>query len=96
MNKVTDEILEQFKGRMHITSKAEDGNLKSMLASSYFYVQDKCGDFDLTVDGTGKELVFERSRYIYNDALEYFEDNFKSMIIGFQMSQLPEVPDEEE
>uniref|UniRef100_UPI001021E756 hypothetical protein n=1 Tax=Bacillus albus TaxID=2026189 RepID=UPI001021E756 len=35
-----------------------------------------CGDYELANDEVFKELVFERSRYVYNDALEYFDKNF--------------------
>ncbi|MCQ6307430.1 hypothetical protein, partial [Bacillus cereus] len=36
--------------------------------------------YDLNKDEEFKELVFERSRYVYNDALEYFDKNFLSQI----------------
>jgi hypothetical protein len=39
-----------------------------------------CGDYDIIIDEDFKELVFERSRYVYNDALEYFNTNFISEI----------------
>uniref|UniRef100_UPI0010204F69 hypothetical protein n=1 Tax=Bacillus albus TaxID=2026189 RepID=UPI0010204F69 len=39
-----------------------------------------CGDYELANDEAFKELVFERSRYVYNDALEYFDKNFLSQI----------------
>ena len=29
----------------------------------------------------GKELVYERTRYLRNEALEYFYDNFQVMIM---------------
>ncbi len=92
---VTNGILEQFKDRMHISSNAEDVNLTRMLISSYKRITDICDKFDLEEEGTGKDLVFERARYMYNDALEYFEDNFLTTINGFALSQLSEVPNEE-
>jgi hypothetical protein len=40
-------------------------------------------------DIRGKELVFERTRYAYNDALEFFEDNFLSEITSLGISLIP-------
>ena len=53
-----------------------------------------CGKFniygDTDTDKRAKELVFERTRYAYNDALEYFETNFLSQITGLSLSLIPE------
>lgn len=80
---VTPELLTEFKERMHI-SHNEDNNLKQLLSFSISYIRSKCGDFDIEGDSDtdiqAKELVFERTRYAYNDAVEYFEDNFLSEI----------------
>lgn len=57
----------------------EDDNLLDILSKSAKALKDNCGDYDMT-DETFEELVFERSRYVYNDALEFFEDNFLSEI----------------
>lgn len=75
---ITSEILEEFKSRMHLGDH-EDDNLKSILNKSAIALKHDCGDYDMS-DETFEELVFERSRYVYNDALEFFEDNFLSEI----------------
>lgn len=75
-------ILEQFKDRMHISHDGEDGNLKQLLSFSYARIQTMCGPFAIDKDEEAKELVFERARYAYNDATEYFEGNFLSAING--------------
>jgi hypothetical protein len=86
---ITDEILTEFKNRMHL-GDFEDDNLKELLSFSVTYVKTRCGDFDLEgdkdTDKQAKELVFERTRYLYNDALEYFEDNFLSEILNLSLS----------
>lgn len=84
---ITPDILQQFKDRMHITHDAEDSNLQELLSFSVAYVEDKCGAFDFE-NKQAKELVFERTRFAYNDALEYFEDSFSSEIhsLGFQLA----------
>ncbi|WP_096269558.1 hypothetical protein [Paucisalibacillus globulus] len=76
---------------MHIAHSGEDDNLKRMLSSSFAYIKSVCGEFNLSgeldTDLRAKELVFERARYAYNDALEYFDKNFLSDIhtLSFDM-----------
>lgn len=83
---VTDDLLKEFKSRMHIFHKGEDDNLKQLLSFSIAFVESKVGKFNIEsderFDRQAKELVFERTRYAYNDALEYFEDNFLSEILS--------------
>lgn len=93
---ITTDQLEQFKQRMHITHSAEDDNLKRLLSFSYTRIKRSCGEFELEENETGKELVFERSRYAYNDAVEYFEDNFIAEINSFALSFLPDEESEED
>lgn len=76
---ITPEILTEFKDRMHL-GDAEDSNLIRILSASNKALIRACGDYDIQTDETFKELVFERSRYVYNDALEYFAANFSSEI----------------
>ncbi|MGM0807533.1 MAG: hypothetical protein ACQET8_22770 [Bacillota bacterium] len=58
----------------------EDQNLLRILSSSNKELRRICGAYDIETDETFKELVFERSRYVYNDALEYFNVNFLNQI----------------
>ncbi|WP_265939774.1 hypothetical protein [Bacillus thuringiensis] len=76
---ISIEILQQFKDRMHLGDE-EDDNLKGILSTSNKALLRICGNYDLNKDEEFKELVFERSRYVYNDALEYFDKNFLSQI----------------
>lgn len=82
---VTDDLLTKFKERMHIFHDGEDSNLKELLSFSIAFVESKIGKFDIEKNKKAKELVFERTRYAYNDALEYFEDNFLSEIISLSL-----------
>lgn len=79
MSSITPEILKQFKDRMHL-GDYEDDNLQRILSASNKALIAACGDYDINTDETFKELVFERSRYVYNDALEYFNTNFLTQI----------------
>lgn len=76
---ITGEILTEFKDRMRLGDD-EDENLWRILSASNQALIRDCGGYDIATDETFKELVFERSRYVYNDALEYFNTNFLSQI----------------
>ena len=92
---ITPQVLDEFKQRMHITHGAEDENLKRLLSFSVLDLQEKIGMMDIEKDERAKELVFERTRYAYNDALEYFNDNYLSQILSLSISQLEGDTDEE-
>lgn len=83
---ISAELLQEFKERMHITHSIEDENLKRLLSFSIIDLTAKCGAFDLATNEKAKELVFERTRYAYNDALEFFDDNFLSLITSLGIS----------
>lgn len=89
---VTDDLLKEFKGRYNFFHDGQDGDFKDLLSYSIAYVKSKCGDFtpggDKGTDKLATELVLERTRYAYNDALEYFEKNFRSEIfsLGIEMA----------
>ncbi len=82
---ITDELLKQFKDRMHLGDH-EDDNIKGILSASVVDLREKCGNYDIYSDERFKELVFERARYVYNDALEFFNDNFISQINSLLIS----------
>lgn len=73
---ISDDLLKQFKDKLHILHDDEDDNLKRLLSFSYEILCEKCGFFDINNNEQGKSLVFERARYEYNDKLEYFDTNF--------------------
>lgn len=85
-NEITVELLAEFKERMKL-SDDEDSNLTRMLKASIEDLLDKCGEYDVHTSERFKELVFERSRYAYNDALEYFDENFQKQIFKLGLSK---------
>lgn len=85
---ISDEILEQFKSRMHIFHSAEDERLKSDLDMSYSVLQRDYGEFDINTNEAGKELVFERTRYVYNEQLQYFLKNFSTELNNFGIQNI--------
>jgi hypothetical protein len=79
---ISNEILQQFKDRMRLDDDEDDNLRRILFASNKALIKD-CGLYDINKDETFKELVFERSRYVYNDALEYFSENFLTEINSF-------------
>lgn len=71
--------LNEFKSRMKLNDY-EDENLLNILNASKAALISMCGEHDVNTDRQFRELVFERARYVYNDALEYFNANFSSEI----------------
>lgn len=76
---ISDDTLKEFKDRMRL-GDSEDGNLKRILIASEIALSKVCGAYDIELDEDFKELVFERARYVYNDALEFFAQNFLTEI----------------
>lgn len=87
-----EELLEAFKERMHISHAMEDANLLRILKGSHRALEGMCGEFDPQENEWGRELVFERSRYVYNDSVEFFQKNFLSDLHSFSLSLLPNEP----
>ncbi|MED1305477.1 hypothetical protein BK704_32170 [[Bacillus thuringiensis] serovar konkukian] len=83
---ISNEILQQFKDRMHLGDDEDDNLRRILFASNKALIKD-CGAYDINKDETFKELVFERSRYVYNDALEYFTKNFLTEINSFGITK---------
>ncbi|MCG6184246.1 hypothetical protein H1215_15445 [Anoxybacillus sp. LAT_38] len=83
---ITPDILKEFKERMKLGDE-EDENLIRILSASNKSLIRICGDYDISQDEEFKELVFERARYVYNDALEYFQTNFLTQINDLRIAK---------
>ncbi|WP_373605055.1 hypothetical protein [Bacillus sp. AFS002410] len=92
---ITHEILGEFKDRMRLGDD-EDTNLLRILSASHKSLIRLCGYYNIESDEEFKELVFERSRYVYNDALEYFNTNFLSQINSLALDKALELIELEE
>lgn len=82
---ISDVVVEEFRERMKIYHQSEDDDLKRILSASFADIKAKCGEFLIDQNIRGKELVFERSRYVYNDALEHFDDNFIGQMLSLSL-----------
>ncbi|MDS0178499.1 hypothetical protein KZA27_05095 [Staphylococcus capitis] len=90
---VTDKHVTEFKSRNRIFYDMENERIKNDLEMSYQDIQAKCGLFEMDESSLGRELVFERTRYVFNDKLEEFHNNFLSSIVQFQIINM-EVSDD--
>lgn len=80
-----EDFLERFKKRMHIFHSTEDEELLESLETSKEDIISLCGTFDPSKNRKGLELIIERSRYVYNDSLEFFYDNFQEPILNLSV-----------
>lgn len=87
-------LLDIFKKRMRIFHDMEDDNLSFILKSSQVALDGLLG-FSVITTQTGKELILERSRYVYNDCLDLFYEAYKNEIarIALEIYQ-PDVEEE--
>ncbi|NDP82681.1 phage head-tail adapter protein [Staphylococcus aureus] len=90
-----DELVQDFKGMEKIDHTSEDIYIKKLLKRSYEKLQRDYGKFDIDKNLIGRELVLNRTRYAYQDLLEYFNENYRVDLIDFGIS-LVEVEDDEE
>lgn len=86
--------VEEFKKRNRIFYEMENERIRVDLELSYNDIKAKCGDFNIEEYNLGRELVYERTRYVLNDKLEEFHDNFLSSIVQFQIMNM-EVSDDD-
>ncbi|RIL71522.1 phage head-tail adapter protein [Staphylococcus devriesei] len=93
--KITDDILIEFKEYTKISHDMENEHLERLLAMSYSNLATRFGDFDLNSDLNGKNLVFARARYDYEDLLEFFNDNYQDDLLHFGFYNMKERDEDE-
>lgn len=79
------DLLPELKARLRITHNSEDIILKSMLEDSSYDIKVKCGQYE-PENRQARELILERTRYVYNDSLEFFDKNFSSQLSSLALS----------
>ncbi|HGF7174125.1 phage gp6-like head-tail connector protein [Enterococcus hirae] len=77
----TNDFINEYKERFRIFHSSEDKAIGEQLENGFSDIKSLIGDFEPGSFVKGKELVFERTRYLRNEALEYFYDNFQTMIM---------------
>ena len=81
-------LLNNVKDYLKITWDDEDNNLQGIISRGKNYLQDLTGtELDFEVEGQPKSLLLDYCRYAYNNALEYFEENFYKEITRLQLQE---------
>lgn len=79
--------------RINTEDPDEITNLTKMLIASYTSILRLVGVSDAT-DPEVEELIYERSRYTYNDALDEFKENYSQNIRDVFLANQPEESEE--
>lgn len=87
--------LQEVKDYLKITWEDEDTTLSRLITRGQEYLNDLVGtELDFQVEGQPKSLLLDYCRYAYNNAIEYFEENFSKEILRLQLkvgvSNLPQ------
>ena len=78
-------LLDEVKEEIKVTWDDEDARLQRMIERAKTYLNDLAGaKLNFEEEGVPKDLLLARCRYVYNNAAEYFEDNFQSDIVRLQ------------
>lgn len=79
MIRLEDNLLAELKDVLKITWNEEDTHLNSILDKGKAYLFGLTNaSFDFSKELTPKDLLLERCRYVYNNAGDEFEKNYKN------------------
>ena len=84
-------LLEAVKNYLNITwsDSATDAKIKGIIASGMLYLNGKAGaEMNYETDGTARTLLFEYARYMRDEALDVFENNYLSMILDMRHERM--------
>lgn len=71
-------LLLELKNRLNITWNEEDSDLENILKRAKAYFRRLTGkSFSFAPEDEETELLYERCRYVYNNAADEFEKNFE-------------------
>ena len=79
-------MLNAVKVYLKITWDDEDAALQSIIERGKAHLNDLTGvELDFGSDGPARSLLLDYCRYVYNNASEYFEENFASELLRLQL-----------
>lgn len=90
-------MLQDLKDYLKITWNNEDAYLQNIIARGKEYLQGLTGtQLNFEEEGQAKSLLLDYCRYYYNNAVEYYEENFKQELLRLQLKEAIKevVPDE--
>lgn len=79
-------LIDELKDNLGITGATQDVALTAVINRGTAYLNDLAGvTLDFTAEGLSKSLLLDFCRYAYNNATEYFEENFAKEILRMQL-----------
>lgn len=79
-------MLQAVKDYLKITWDDEDASLQAIIERGKAYLNDLTGsELDFDVAGPPRSLLLDYCRYVYNNASEYFEENFARELSRLQL-----------
>jgi len=91
-------MLEEIKeDALDVTWSDEDAKIQRIIDSGKARLEELAGGtLDFTAEGLAKSLLKNYCRYSYNNASEYFEENFHQQIIRLQIIEgIKSVPEDD-
>lgn len=85
------QLLADVKNYLNITwdDTATDEKIRGCIASGSMYLDGKGGAaLDYEADGMARTLLFEYVRYMRDDALDVFENNYTAFILDMQTERM--------
>lgn len=80
-------LLNDVKRHLHITwtDEATDANVRGFIASGTVYIDGFAGEpQDYDEDGEARTLLMEYCRYVRDEALDVFENNYQHLLLHLQ------------
>lgn len=88
---LSNDLLSDVKNYLNITwdDDATDNKMRGIIASGMMYLNSKAGaEMDYQADGAARTLLFEYARYMRDEALDVFENNYLSMILDMRHERM--------
>lgn len=79
-------VLDKVKNYLKITWDDEDTAITDLITRGKKKLEELAGaELDFETEGQARSLLFDFVRYAYNNASEYFEENYKAEILRLQL-----------
>ena len=80
-------MLQEIKDYLKITWNDEDVTIQGSIDRGQSNLNELVGaELDFLTEGQARSLLFNYCRYDYNNAVEYFEENFQREILRLQLN----------
>ena len=81
-------MLQTVKDYLKVTWNDEDSHIQGIIDRGQAKLNDLTGaELDFEADGPPKTLLLDYCRYVYNNASEYFEENFARELLRLQLQE---------